>query len=454
MVTITEVKQKPLKAYKLYKGYFNYSALEDLYIKKISPSGAIGKDGIRKTSFEKNLAKEITLILDKVGKKTYHFTPYKEKLISKGPKQNPRQVSIPTRRDRLTLRAVCEILTSVFVDTATRLPHEYIKDIKDIVQKYDDSYCFLRIDVKDYYPSINHKKLLPRIRKRIRKPELIELIMKSITTPTGNNTTPPSIGIPQGLSISNILSSIYLNQIDQKYSDHLHYFRYVDDILIICSKVNATDIYKEIKKDLRKLSLKCHELDDKNNGKTTVSSLSNGIDYLGYRIKSHSISVRKSSYQRMFENLSKVFTSYKYSKHKDKELLLFRLNLKISGCIIDGKRYGWMFFFSQTEDKSQLKYLDKFIIQLMQQHGLIGIKKNVKTFIKSYHEIRYRIKETKYIENFESYDLKRKKRLISLLTGINFSIISKWTKKDIEQKFQRVTLQEARQLEKDLIKDS
>ena len=58
--------------------------------------------------------------------------------------------------------------------------------------------------------------------------------------------------MPQGLSISNILANIYLNDFDKENNskDDYKYFRYVDDIFILC---NSEEKAKEI---LRKLTRK------------------------------------------------------------------------------------------------------------------------------------------------------------------------------------------------------
>lgn len=442
--------KKPLKAYQLYRAFFCKDSLFSLYDEKIKLSKAVGKDGVRRGMFEDKLKTEIPLILKNVENREYTFTAYKEKLISKGAYKVPRQISIPTFRDRLTLRALCELLAEVFKDCVTRPPHEYIKKIKEISRNYDDTYCFLRMDIQEYYPSINHDILVTRLRARIRKPQLITLIINAIETPTGKKNTLnnlSNVGVPQGLSISNILSSIYLHNIDKKYETRTHYFRYVDDLLVICKKNEALDIYRRICKDLRLIGLEAHDLGDA--GKTKISSMSEGVEYLGFHISNKSVCVRHSSYRRMFTNLLTVFTSYKYSKNKER--LIFRLNLKISGCIFDGKRRGWMFFFAQTDDKSQLKYLDKFVSEQIIKLNVPIQTNQLKTFIKSYHEIRYKGENSTYIENFGNYSLEQKIKLICILTDREKSEVEIWSIETIEEVFKKCTFKEVIQLEKDLI---
>ena len=309
------------------------------------------------------------------------------------------------------------------------------------------------MDIENYYPSINHNLLLKRVRKQIRKPQLVELIKNAIETPTGKANIPNNVskeGVPQGLSISNILSSVYLSNLDFKYKDSYKYYRYVDDILVICKCSEAEKIYEGLKADLwKKTKLKSHPLDPSGHGKTMIASFSDGVDYLGFRITDTSVSVRPSSYKRMFVNLSKVFTAYKYSKNKDR--LLWRLNLKISGCVFEGKRLGWVYFFSQTEDTAQLKRLDAFVVKLLKKYGLIAEVGNIKTFTKTYHEIRFNADKTKYIPNFEKFTLAQMQKTICLLTKYTEVEVDAWDVVTVREQFRKCTFREVVELERDLL---
>ena len=99
----------------------------------------------------------------------------------------------------------------------------------------------------------------------------------------------------------------------------------------------------------------------------------------------------------MYSNISKVFTLYKNKKYSSKEEFITRLNLKITGCVIDGKKYGWISFFSLINDYTLLFMLDKFV------------EKSCKKFNINYEEIKkfsraiYEIKDPN--TNYLTYDL-------------------------------------------------
>lgn len=443
-----------LKAYLVFEKLFKQEKLRQTFENHLSNSRAVGRDGIRHNQFKSNIDTEIDIINSKVIAGAYKFTSYKEKLISKGATKNPRQISIPTFRDRLTLRTLNDLLAIVFADAKSKSPHYFIKRIWTDCKSKGNGYSFLRIDIKSYYPSIPHDQLMRVIRKRIRKKQIVKLVTDAITTPTGQKNTADNQntrGIPQGLSVSNILSSIYLKSLDDKYEKDFCYFRYVDDILIICESNNANSIFEKIRKDLLIMGLNCHGIDYGNTAKSGIFPVSDGVDYLGYRITNNKISVRQSSYKRMMTNILKVFTSYKYAKQKNVERLIWKLNIKITGCIVDGKRYGWMHFFSQTTDLSQLKALDAFIEKCIRRYNVEIGQLSVKRFTRTYHEIRYNADNTTYIPVFENYDDEYMVRTICLLTGREPAVVQTWDIEILKSAFWKLISREISQLEKDLM---
>jgi RNA-directed DNA polymerase len=226
-----------------------------------------------------------------------------------------------------------------------------------------------------------------------------------------------------------------------------NYFRYVDDILLICNTKKADESLKAIARALSSRGLVIHKKGVA--GKTEINPVSEGVDFLGYRICVDKVSIRQSSYRRMFKNILKVITDYRY--RKDANRLTFRLNLKITGCIVDNRRRGWMMFFSHTEDMIQLAHLDAFVRrQLARVDFPEKQSKNVKRFVKSYHEIRYNIKETRYIPNLDSFDLDEKIDAISALSNWSRDQILTWDVQKVDEEFSRLISREVHDLEQDV----
>lgn len=425
---------------------FTEDWLKSVYRDKVAKSRAVGKDGVRNAAFEKVLADECQLITSKVNSGNYRLTSYREKLISRGANRNPRQISIPTIRDRLALRGALEYLKFCFPNVQPRPPHLYIKDVKEELKSARQHSSFLRMDVKDFYPSLQHNILKGLLDQSNVPKGVVELILTAIATRTGSADQPaPAIGVPQGLSISNALAAIYMMKFDEIALKNNFFRRYVDDILVIAPSEKINEIYKSLWQELNNIGLTSHTLGTI--GKTEVSGVSSGVQYLGYDITPKGTSVRKSSLDRMFINLAKVLTCFRYKK--DFYRHLFRLNLKITGCVINNTRRGWLMFFSQTDNVSQLSKLDAWLRVEVLKKGVSA--QDVKSFKKAFYEIRYNLKSTSYIPNFDNYTLDQKKEVITTLSRKSRQEVDAMDVIIIEIEFNRLVGREVVELERDLV---
>lgn len=363
------------------------------------------------SNFVNNQQSHYKVIKRKVMNDTYNFTPYKEKLILKSRDSLPRLISIPTLRDKLTLKSLQLVLSNTFSNVKQPLPQKCIQEIKSSIHKYDQ---YIKLDLTNYYGTIKHGILFSILKAKIKKEEILSLIRKAITTPTVLNG--PALeeemiteGIPQGLSISNILSNIYLHKVDDKFGNRndLKYIRYGDDILILCTEKNVNSVYSEIKYELEGIyNLTLNSAKEKK-GKISKKS----FNFLGYSVEKFEdgttkLTVRDENKERLENSIIKIFTKYKYSDKMSPEQFLFALNNKITGSIstkIDGDetkeyRYGWLFYFSQIEDTSFLYHLDWFIKILLQKFNFKQISRSkIKSFVKAFYEIKYKYRDSKYI---------------------------------------------------------
>ncbi|OUG57306.1 hypothetical protein AZZ86_003358 [Klebsiella pneumoniae] len=213
-----------MTASRIFKKSFSEKNLLKIYKERIKESGAIGIDRVRPSKLDTTIKDEVKFISEKVMSGNYKFTAYKEKLISKGANSNPRQISIPTARDRITLRALCECLTGIYPDSRLRLPHKVIDSLKVALASglYSE---YAKIDLRTFYPSIEHSLIINVIKNKIRKKEIRNLIMSSLVVPTvnefkGSKGVSPNVkGVPQGLAVSNILAEISLSNFDKEINE-------------------------------------------------------------------------------------------------------------------------------------------------------------------------------------------------------------------------------------------
>lgn len=145
-------------------------------------------------------------------------------------------------------------------------------------------------------------------------------------------------------------------------------------------------------------------------------------------------------------------------KHgKDREAAINQLNLRITGCRIteDGssfQRFGWLHYYSQISDISLLWKLDNVIAKVSERYNL-DLKGTVKSFKKTYYEMRYKGDRTKYIPAFDLTHSVQEKRneLKMLFPNENWDLKSE---EDVHAIYNRRIRNLANKLEKDVGKVS
>jgi len=394
--------------------YFEKDYLENIYLDRVIVSGATGVDNLSQTHFREIKDDQIDIISRKVRSGNYDFTKYKLKLSSKGAGKAPREISIPTIRDRIALRALCNFLTGHFEAIVDfELPQNVIKDVKEARKDKRFSH-FIKLDVQNFYPSINHSAFKRKLRSHISDKSIRNFIYKAIKTPTVSKPSKmdklSNIGIPQGLAISNILAAIFLSDLDQKYRKQsgIKFYRYVDDILVFSDAEQVDSLTDSIIADFSKIGLKVHD-PNVSPEKSSIGKIANEFDYLGYSFRSNLITARPGSIEKLRESIISIFTSYRYSKNRNENFLEWRLNMRITGCVFENKCRGWLFFFSEIDDQKLLYSLDHFIDKLK---GRFGVKIKTKRFVRSFYEINHRRYTSNYIPNFDEYTDDQKRHML------------------------------------------
>lgn len=445
-----------MSASKLFSEKYNVNYLKDTYANKIAHKASSGLDRVNRSIFERELDEYVAIISRKTQNGRYKFTPYMEKLLSKGRGKLPRVISIPTIRDKITLSILNEILTEVYsYKIEKRLTQSIVEDIKQTVKSAEYNYL-IKIDIQNFFNSIDQNILLEKINKRIKKNEIIELIKKAIQTPTipegkQKKVYPIStIGVPQGISISNILANIYLVDVDRKFNKYkgIKYFRYVDDILIICHSSKKNRVVKAIKNELSDLKLTIQ------NDKWREGELTSGFEYLGYsytKLKGdyYGFTVKNDSLMKLENSILKTFKEYR--RERNSQQFIWNLNNRITGFVIDGNKFGWLFFYSQIDNVAVLYHLDWYVQKMCTVFKVdTELRKHVKKFVKAYFEIIKKRGKSGYIPNSAGFSLNEQKRTLQFIFNYKKSDLDKMSDDEIKLHFKRNLYISVKDLEKDV----
>jgi hypothetical protein len=229
--------------------------------------------------------------------KTYHTSKY-ETFIKHDSGKDREIYKLPYFPDRICQWAILQIIEPILLknltnDTYSAIPrkgiHLCLNRLNDAVQHDvpESQYC-LKLDVKKYYPSINHDILKTKYRKLFKDADLLWLLDEII------DSTPGEVGIPIGNYLSQYSGNFYFSEFDhwiKEVKGIKYYYRYMDDVVILGnSKEKLHELRKEIDQYFRKkLKLKIKE------NWQVFPTYVRGIDFVGYRTFMNYKLLRKST---------------------------------------------------------------------------------------------------------------------------------------------------------------
>lgn len=260
------LKAKSETSWRFWGLYVHVCKMETLYASYKLCRQNKGNAGIDGVTFEQVEREGAVKFLEGIHKEliTETYLPQRNR-ISHIPKGNgkTRQLGIPTIKDRVVQGALKLILEPIFEADfqpgsfgyrPKRTAHEAIKTVASALSKGKTR--VIDIDLKSYFDTIRHDKLLSKIAERVEDRKILHLLKLQLKS-NGKK------GVPQGSIISPLLSNIYLNELDKmlekanlvtqegKYT-HITYARWADDLIILVDGFRKWDwLYKGVRRRLR-----------------------------------------------------------------------------------------------------------------------------------------------------------------------------------------------------------
>jgi len=258
----------------------------------VKNKGAPGVDDMTVFEVKQHIIKYRSAFVKKLKNGTYTPQPVKRVYIPKKD-GSERELGIPVARDRVVQKMILQIINPLIDKHFSEQSYGFRpgrscqQAIDQAGKYYEEGYkVVVDCDLKNYFDTINHQKLMHRMQWYIDDKNMLQLIWNFLNAGVmdGMILAERKEGAPQGGPLSPLLANVYLDQLDKELEKRGHRFvRYADDFVIFLKTTRAAE---RVKASIAEY------LEDKlrvvvNQEKSQITK-AHKLEFLSYRMWKHS----------------------------------------------------------------------------------------------------------------------------------------------------------------------
>jgi group II intron reverse transcriptase/maturase len=280
------------------------------YVAQNAGSKTAGCDGLVMADFDQDLEGNLLALREALRSDTFVPCPVRRAYIPKA-SGKVRPLGIPSIRDRIVQEAVRMALEPIFEAGFSRFSFGFrpcrctmdaIRHIMAQTRERARYFWVIEGDISAYFDTINHRKLMKLLRRRVEDDRLLDLVWAFLRAGVMERKLfkDTTLGTPQGGIVSPLLANVYLHELDRFMEGHADltdkqraarrrkgmanfaYARYADDFVVLCngSKEQAEGmrgLVHQFLADRLRLTLSLE--------KTKLTHVNDGFDFLGFHLE-------------------------------------------------------------------------------------------------------------------------------------------------------------------------
>ena len=341
MLTALEQGVKGGVWFSLIDKVFSRGNLEAATAKVVGNRGAAGVDRVTVEQFALHSGENLGELGEQLRLGTFRPQAIRRVYIPKAGSTEKRPLGIPTVRDRVTQAAIVHVLEPIFERDFAPTSYGFRpgRGCQQALARVEELLAagynhIVDADLKSYFDTIPHDRLLERIQGKVTDGRLLSLIESFLKAGILEDLREwvPVAGAQQGAVLSPLLSNVYLDPLDHLMAANgFEMVRYADDFVILCrTEAEAERALSLVRAWVAENGLTLHP--DKTR---IVEASTEAFEFLGYRYERGERFVRAKSLGKMKVT---VRAKTKRTDGRSLKVILADLNATLKGWFVYFRR--------------------------------------------------------------------------------------------------------------------